>query len=388
MAKYTVTRSCGHEEVINLFGKEKDRERRLERSEPYKLCRECYEKELTAQRERENREAFEAAKAMQLPSLTGTKNQVPWAETLRQKMLAHIDKINRRYVAAEKRNNPKLLLAIDFIRSKTEASWWIDHRDLSDYELMELIASEYEEAKVEQIKPPEEVVIEAQAEATVRPDNPLTETVAEITIKKNTLEIYFPEKREDFRQLMRNTLKMEWHGQWERKLIPRNGKPADRAAEAGHRLLAAGFIIRVFDETIRSKSISGDYAPECTSWILANNIEGNYNGWLAIRWDGRNDGLYKAARKLPGSRWDNPDVVVRPEHFEEVQDFAEMYGFKINKAAQKIIETAKKIKMRSLIAEVDEPEKKEPMIGLSSPPVLKVPEHVDIDDEFKDEEIV
>ena len=383
MASYTVIRSCGHEEVVYLFGNTKERERRLEHSEPFKLCRSCAEKELIAQRERENQEAAEAAKQMQLPPLTGSTKQVPWSETLRQKMLADIDKINHKYLKADNRNNPKLLLAIDFIRSKTEARWWIDHRDLSDYELMELVAAEYEEAKVASIQPPEEVITESLAEATVRPENPITETVAEITAKKDSIEISFPEKRDDFRTLMRKTLKMEWDGKWKRELSPWNGTPEDRAAEAGHRLLSKGYIIRIFDEKIRMKAIAGEYERECSNWILAL-VEGKHKGWLSIRWNKNNDDYYKVARRLPGSQYRKPTVIVRPEHYEEVLDFAQMYGFKFGEKALALIENAKKTKMDSLIATVDDPEPKERVTALCLPPVLEIPTDLEVDDEFRD----
>ena len=89
MAKYTVTRACGHDEVVVLFGKGRDREWRLENVEPSKLCTECYQVELARQREKENQEAAEAAKEMSLPELTGSEKQVTWAETLR---LTFLDK--------------------------------------------------------------------------------------------------------------------------------------------------------------------------------------------------------------------------------------------------------------------------------------------------------
>ena len=42
MAKYTVKFSCGHEGVVDLIGKEKDRQRRIEYLEGCGLCTECY----------------------------------------------------------------------------------------------------------------------------------------------------------------------------------------------------------------------------------------------------------------------------------------------------------------------------------------------------------
>ena len=44
MAKYTITMSCGHDEVKQLFGKSEDRERKIKYYEEYGLCEECYKK--------------------------------------------------------------------------------------------------------------------------------------------------------------------------------------------------------------------------------------------------------------------------------------------------------------------------------------------------------
>lgn len=46
MAKYTVTYSCGHEGVVELFGKVSERERKIAYFEKSGLCRECYKKKM------------------------------------------------------------------------------------------------------------------------------------------------------------------------------------------------------------------------------------------------------------------------------------------------------------------------------------------------------
>lgn len=42
MAKYNVKFSCGHEETIQLFGKEKDRKRKIDYFMNYGICSDCY----------------------------------------------------------------------------------------------------------------------------------------------------------------------------------------------------------------------------------------------------------------------------------------------------------------------------------------------------------
>jgi hypothetical protein len=385
VAKYTVTRACGHEETVVLFGKTKDRDWRLENVEPQKLCSECYAKQLAEQREKENAEAAEAAKEMNLPELTGSEKQIAWAETIRQKMLVSIDEFIFKSVKAEMRNDPQLQAAVQCIRNKAESRWWIDHRYINmPYEFRQLLEEAAKEAKEERMQAPAEVIADAKIEATIRPESPVTETVAEIRALENSIEIVFPEKRDDFRQLVKQELKVKWDsGKWVRKLHPQNGTPGDRATEAGHRLLAAGFIVRLYDEDIRRRAIAGEYDPECTRWVQART-GGKYKDWFYISWD-RQDDFYKAARRLPGSRYDSPGVAVPPEQFAEVLDFAEMYGFKVSTVAMSIAEAARQAKDAALVAQVDAPAVRVVMVARDKPPLLNVPVDVSIADEFREE---
>src|SRR6185437_6784356 len=98
-----------------------------------------------------------------------------------------------------------------------------------------------------------------------------------------------------------------------------------------HTLLSKGFIIRIIDDALRAAAVAGTYTPECTRWIT-KMVNGQYAGWFCITWP-RGDDLYDAARRLPGSRYDAPRVVVPGEQFEQVQDFATRYGFQLSAGA-------------------------------------------------------
>jgi len=388
MAWYNITYACGHEGREQIYGPTKNRQWIADRKAEG-LCPDCYQKELKRKHEEENAKAAEVNKEYGLPELIGTPKQVAWAETCRRDLIAKIQKVideELEHIDESKKDVPlkRLTIALQHIMSQESAAWWIDNRGLEGrYEIVSLLAKHYKEANSE----PEKKLIEAEkiaieAEATVRPENPVTETVAEILVKDDSVEIVFPEKRDDFRELVKSTLKMKWEGRWVRKLVPRNGTPVDRAAEAGHRLLAAGFPIRIFDAAIREKAIRGEYEPECTRWILTRT-SGEYNGWLVVSWECPDD-FYKAARRLPGSRYSSPCVVVRPEHYEEVLDFAAKYGFKISASAQAFIDAAREIRERALVPHIDEPEKVKHIVTSGKPPVLEVPSEVGIADEFKD----
>lgn len=382
MAKYIVTRACGHEETIALFGPHRDREWRLEKVEPNKLCYECWQAEVARQREEANREAAEAAKELGLPELVGTEKQVAWASTIRKEKLDGIERHFAQTVRMGDVISARLQAAAHRIRQKTEASYWIDRRN-SHY--IYLLERECDAIEKECKQPAQEIIIDAQAEATIRPENPVTETVAEIRVLTDAVEITFPEKREAFREIAKGQLKMEWAGSfWRRKLIERNGTPQDRAAEAGHRLLAAGFIVRIYDERVRAKAISGQYEPECTRWILRRDDDRPYGGWLVISWDRQRDDFYGAAKRIRGSRWSRPSIVVPPENYEEVLDFAERYGFKVSAKAQGVIDTARRVRGAALVVNVETPPEAEAIVATGKPPVLDIPENVGIADEFRD----
>lgn len=53
MAKYTVLMSCGHEDTVELFGKNSERERKIAYFEANGLCKECYKKKMQDQIEAE-----------------------------------------------------------------------------------------------------------------------------------------------------------------------------------------------------------------------------------------------------------------------------------------------------------------------------------------------
>ena len=106
MAKYQVTFSCGHTQVVELFGKTSDRERKISWYERSGVCSDCYKAEQDAKRQA-NIDVCSA-----LPALTGSDKQIAWATKIR----------------ADKYNMFKGT-RFDYIKNETSAAWWIDHRD-------------------------------------------------------------------------------------------------------------------------------------------------------------------------------------------------------------------------------------------------------------------
>jgi SNF2 family DNA or RNA helicase len=200
---------------------------------------------------------------------------------------------------------------------------------------------------------------------------PVTASVTRLRYKPGSLTAYLPERRDDFRELVRS-YRLRWNGAtWERVLGDLNGDPQHRAAELGRALLAAGFPVDFPDQETADLAVSGEYAPEITRWVLAGANE--FTGWLRLRWSSKDD-LWSLARMLPGNRYD-PDtasVMVPPDQWQEVIGFAEIHDFTISAKAQEIIDQARKRAAGAWVVELAERKpKKKVKRGEDAAPVAK-----------------
>jgi hypothetical protein len=400
MAKYDVTYTCGHTGVIQLVGPGSKREWLLAR-EQEKLCPDCFQEKLKADREKENAEAAEKNQAAGLPQLEGTEKQIAWAETIRAHKLEYVAEntsfsVNRLpgVIAKHKANGEidkateiqyeyeRLIKALELLRLQDQASWWINHRGDNTEQILSAVLADYDkEQAVVDTDESLEAKIEAEAEATVYPENATTNLVAEIIFEGSTIEVNYPERNETLRELMRK-LDFKWNGSWNRKYDKMDGAIQDRAAEIGNRLLSLGFPVRIYNEEIRQKAISGEYEPEPRGGVYART-SGRYEGWLEINWKQPFD-YFNAAHSIRGARWDKPSMVVPPENYDEVLDFVQVHGFSISEKAQAIIDAAKRARENALVTGVKPPSTKLPEPG-TKPATLDVPQEVKIDDEFRDE---
>jgi hypothetical protein len=405
MAKYQVECPvCNSSRRVSLFGKIKDREWKLENFDW--TCEECREEQFRERCRKESEAAAAANAETGLSALEGSEKQIAWAETIRAKILdgvnvrteeeyqqavARLEKaghFEKAEIQAGKEGFDNLRHAwecqneaIKRLKAKTSAHWWIENRDNRWNVLVERLAVEVsKESGVEDVTPEAE---SAKVESTVRPESPITETVAEIRLLESSIEVLFPEKREDFWKVIKKQLGYYWSENcWKKDITATTTGMSDFAAETGNTLLSAGFIICIFDEDIRNAAASGNFVADSGRWI-SKRIKGDYEGWFAIRWNEDSQALYNAARKLPGSKWSKPDVVVRPEHFEQVLDFADMYEFNLSAGAQDLVEEAQSAKDAAMTASVSKVEHDLPQPG-AKPRKLAVPESVEVADEFKD----
>lgn len=181
----------------------------------------------------------------------------------------------------------------------------------------------------------------------VRPQTPVTETIAKIQIEGDVLRVIFPERIEKFRQTLKSK-DFQWGGtSWYREVGMKAGKIEDRAAEIGNLLLNEGFIIQISDETIRNNAINAVYEDEKTRWITIYK-DNSYADYVVISWR-YNDDLYYKAQKLPASKYRNGNIIVRKEQYEAILDFAKMYDVAISEKAMQRLELAKQEKLAALI---------------------------------------
>lgn len=347
MAKYTIMHTCGHTERVDLVGHHTSREWRIKQLEQQE-CYECYKLH-------EVEVAHAIEQEQELPALQGTEKQIAWASVIRAEKLKALDV----ELASMTTSTHDLLQAIEYVTTQTSAHLWIEWRDEPIRSILYGVHKMLQATPIDAyIQQQDTVKRDALVEATVRPEKPVTETIAEIHIKDDTIEILFPEKRDDFRELVRNQLDYSWlDNRWKRTIVSRNGTVEDRAAELGHTLLASGFSIRIFQENIRQKAITGSFKPECTRWITTI-LAGAYTGWFTVLWGKRED-FYQAAKRLKRSRYVASSIVVPPEQFEEVLDFAQLYDFKISSKAMEVAEQARTVRDTALTVKVERLAKKQ-----------------------------
>jgi hypothetical protein len=119
-----ITHACGHEQIHYLSGLASQQERKARWLETTK-CRTCF----VATKQAEQAEAAvrdgAAIAHLELPLLTGSDRQVAWATSLRASRFCALV---ARPVTEGTRHQ--------FCALVTDAKWWIDHRALTDTELL------------------------------------------------------------------------------------------------------------------------------------------------------------------------------------------------------------------------------------------------------------
>ncbi len=370
---------CGNEYQVQMYGPHSTRDWKVNNWRG--VCDGCKEEAKML--------LIEQNKTGELPELTGSDKQIAWAMTIRDSFVSEIKKtdIKSKWFKAIVRFKNETGIEIDqraidaglsLVLEETKAHWWIDNRITRKkdilFDAIKKLAQESAPSIIHGIQ------ADVEAEAVMRPaGTPLTETIADIKPTGTHIEISFPEKRESFKAVIK-AYGYRWDCTWKKQMSYKTENPADRVAEIGAQLLAAGFCIRVINPEIREKIKTGNFEFEHTRWIgvLTNKPKHFYVSWSY------EDNMYDAAKKITGSKYDKPGVVVPMVQFEEVLDFAGLYKYKLSPAAALLVETAKASKAAALVVDIQEKKTSILPAAQEGIPTLEVPENVEIADEFKD----
>lgn len=416
MAHYEIAHACGHTVRIDLVGPRSSREWRLERLRA-ELCRDCW-------RAQELASAQAVATAAGLPPFTaGTPAQRDWAEKLRVALLDRLESAYQQQRAAvalgervalttEQAKQVAALYAAGraaLIEERTDAKWWIDHREAADRALLRLalaqgIAVRPDLAPPELRSPTAPAAPSPTEPATppayiLRPDTPLSQTLATVVYEPDTdrLVVRFPEYQERLREVMR-AMDFTWTApDWTRRLadLPESERTAqDRLAETATRLVAAGFVVRLRDADASARAQSGAFQPERRRWVRATLQHERYAGWLALRWAASDD-LYAAALRLRGARWDKAAHCMRvpPGSADEIEEFARAYDFALSAPARALLTEIREGLAHGVV--LSAPKRRSQRRRISGdggvpmsvvPPRLPVPDLVEVADDLRDDD--
>lgn len=215
----------------------------------------------------------------------------------------------------------------------------------------------------------------------IRPEKFVSRTIARIGISQAAITVNFPEKRDDFREIVKG-MDYTWDGQEWVKSVDGWGKAANAGAELGHRLLAGGFWIAPPTSEVQNLIVEESFEPEHRRKVMVRS-KGKYSGWLVLWWS-RSEDCYSAAKRITVNYYDKPDVVVPPEYYDEVEDFATRYNFYITPAARRVLDQAKAALNAALLVQIEAEEPEAAPAYDGKPGRLAMPESVEIDHELAD----
>jgi hypothetical protein len=379
MAWESITHKCGHTERHQLYGPGRDRSRRAEWMAG-NLCSECYQAELQRQRAEEAEQAKEQAQRAGLPDLTGSEKQVEWAERLRAAFVgveaatqstivyqaiqgghpddeALSEALLQRFggdqqAACNACDEAVLPLFWEAVASQTSAAWWIDNRHYLNgalaklvdpqrvYQLLWALAKGKDPAQVDaerqvRAEAQRRLALEAEAEATLRPEQPLSPLVARIDAPQGRIEVRYPERSDTLREVVKR-LGYSWQSDCWARSVPKweQDHQSDRIVEVAHKLLLTGFPVRVWDPELRRRVLAAEYRPDTGRKILRQkDARGRHCFGLYFEYDPQ---LNAAADRLPACRWNAEKRcrLVPAEAHEEVLDFAQRHGFLVAPGAR------------------------------------------------------
>lgn len=372
MAQYEVKFSCGHTGIIQLFGKETDRQRKISWYEKHGLCPECHRKQQEEAKKAVAEKAAAEASKFGLPELTGTPKQIAWADEIRLQIVKSINDCNNRLldVADEAKafGRPDVQPDIDnairlvdafsqVISSEKSASKIIDwHQKCTDvFKLVKVnkisvakdiisgkkvpedFDQEYGGFFVEALRilysPAPEATTENKEDSVIlAPEEKKSGTLVTVTYTETQVTVESPKDPTVIQTV--KAAGFRWNDyEWKLDIDVLTRKASDRAAEIANKLLNAGYQVTV-PASIRQAAVSGNYEPRCTRWISRYKDDDDH---VYVSWN-RDDDMYYHAKEITGAKWvSRRGMRVPTSSADEIEDFAQLYGFQITDGAKEAI---------------------------------------------------
>lgn len=213
------------------------------------------------------------------------------------------------------------------------------------------------------------------------PPSPITKSIARLSVTSDRrLRVFFPEKRDDFKEAIKY-LQYRWERDaWYRKGVSAE-KMADRGAETIRDLLAEGFCVSCpaeWAEIVQGGNVESE--PRRKVWAELENRR------FVLHWMYGED-CEAAVKKLKGTRWDGNywrTVHIHAELYESVLDFAEQHGFFVDQSAHDLIAEVEAELSGAVVLNVAKPVAIAHKPALGKPPVLAIPKSVEIDSDLLD----
>ena len=328
--KYDITYSCGHQGEVDLFGKSRDRERKVKYLETC-ICPACQAKKI-------KKEAKDAG----LPELEGSEKQIHWALEIRKFQVGKLEDSVSEMISDLENKELTVDISADLVaycindaakelKNQTSAHWWIYHReDDMGIMLAEMVMEMLKE--MQSLTPSAAEAQEEEKNQILYPEDKASDTVVEIHVDDQRVVA-----RSKYEKTMVDTVKAEglwWNPSrktWELKIYE-GESPQDCAAHVGNILLRAGFPVLIRDPEIREKAVTADFPPVQEKWI--DRFDDDH---LILIHRKNIPELYNAVMAIQGSKYHNRQYILPASSAEEIRDFASMMDCSITRAAEKVM---------------------------------------------------
>jgi hypothetical protein len=179
----------------------------------------------------------------------------------------------------------------------------------------------------------------------IRPKKVVGSAICRVVTIDRLVSLVYPEKREDFRMLVKG-FRYQWTTRWQRKFSDK-ADIVDRVAEISNEILLLGIPVQIDCEMVRDRLLSSSFVPESFKRVMGYTAD-PYKDWFTFEYP-KGEDWYSEIMKLTAAKYTDGLIVVPPEQFAEVEDFAEINDFELTEKALSIVATARSVAENAII---------------------------------------